>query len=166
LIKNKKILNIFEEIENYFNLISNESVIITNLRLIYAYPSNKAYNLLSINLDSVYYINIFEFDQISSLIIFYFDEDTIKNKISRISNKKEDIKGNDAMIDNIYTYFKNIKKNNFCLKQIKIESRNYKNTYTLRNIYNALLKKCVGKTILNNNNNANTNNNKIIISNY
>jgi len=81
IIKNKKDLNILEDIEHYFNLSTNDSVILTNLRLIYIENKHKDSAVKIIELESIYYID--NSNPGNNIKLFYFDENYTKSIVNK-----------------------------------------------------------------------------------
>jgi hypothetical protein len=142
LIKNKNSLNTTEDIENYFNFNYNESIIFTNLRLIYCYP-NRNNSITSVNLSSIYYFNFEEKKNFAILKIYYYDEG-VANRLMESINYK--FRRNNELDENSYFIINFIKKNHLCLKMISLKSSSKQNKTTLKNIYNTFFKKGINKT--------------------
>jgi hypothetical protein len=145
LIKNKNSLNTTEDIENYFNFNYNESIIFTNLRLIYCFPNRKDNSIISINLSSIYYFNFEEKKNFAVLKIYYYDEEIGNRMIENVNYKVN--RRNNELDDNSFFNISFRKKNHLCLKMISMRSSSKQNKTTLKNIYNTFFKKGVNKTI-------------------
>ena len=81
ILKNKKNLNILEDIENYYNLSNNDSVILTNLRLIYVDNRSREPAIKIIEFESIYYIDYSIHSRVIKL--FYFDENYTKSTVNK-----------------------------------------------------------------------------------
>ncbi len=130
LIKNKKQLNVLEEIENYFNLNSKESIILTNSRIIHINTKNQSFELKSINLNSIFFFFIEDVSNSNVLKIFYYDDKTNQNLLNKINQ-------NISEVDSCMM-FNSRKKDNLCLKILILHSRSSINKSSLNNIYDAL----------------------------
>lgn len=116
--------------------------------------------MLSINLNSIFSFNLEELKNNNNtnnyytgyLTIFYYDEDITDLRIKDIDNEKEGLALKNSLDQNGYVLYKEIKKNNYCLKSIKIESKidNNKNINIMKSIYNALVNKLPQKDIIKN----------------
>jgi hypothetical protein len=152
LIRNKRFLNILEEIENYFNLNNNESIILTNLRIIYVYPNKEVkdqnFNLNSINLNSIFYFSYEETNSKCMLKIFHYDEKTGQNLLKLINDELNNQTSPEVdMCDNGIIYYNARKKNNLCLKLLTIETSRKRNKNVLKNIYDTFISKNINKTL-------------------
>ena len=129
LIKNKKKLNIFEDIEHYFNL-ADESIILTNLRLIYVENNKNTTTVKFIELESIFYID--DSNPGIKLKLFYFDENYTKFEINE----------NNLNNENYFFKYKFTRKNHLSLKIFEICSKgSNKDFQKLIKIYDLLREK-------------------------
>lgn len=160
-------MNILEEIENYFSLNNNESIILTNLRIIYVYPNKTSrdkidradrdqnFYLHSIILNSIFFYSYEEKNSLSSLKIFYYDEKTEDNLIEYINyikdgnslRKRALTSDQESVIQNGIIFYNYKRKNNMCLKMLNIESKYKRNRNVLKNIYETFVAKNINKNL-------------------
>ena len=110
IIKNKKKLNILEDIEQYFNLSNNDSVILTNLRIIHIENKSSSPLVRIIELESIYFIDNTSPGQ--NLKLFYFDDNYTK-----IIENEENL-----LDENYYFKYKFTRKTHLALKIFEVRS--------------------------------------------
>jgi hypothetical protein len=113
-----------EEIENYYSLNEKDSIIITNIRIIFVRPcGTNSLSLSSIKLDNIFF---YKFDEKNLTIkIIIYDEEVQRNLLKNLNFELKTAETDD-LYENLGFVYKMKKRNHMCYKffEIKIEDKN------------------------------------------